>query len=61
MIEKGEDLSGVRGIAFRTKDKVKVNDPRNMRADIDSFPLPARDLSIQITTRTQLGRDRSAQ
>lgn len=43
-IEKGGDLAEVKGIAFRAGDKIKVNSPREMRADIDTFPLPARDL-----------------
>ena len=43
-IEKGGDLAGVKGIAFRAGDKIKLNHPREMRADIDTFPLPARDL-----------------
>jgi anaerobic magnesium-protoporphyrin IX monomethyl ester cyclase len=43
-VEKGADLSEVDGIAYRAEDRIKVNRPREMRANIDDFPLPARDL-----------------
>lgn len=43
-LERKGDLGGVKGVAFRAGNEVRVNDPREMRVDIDSFPLPARDL-----------------
>lgn len=43
-LERERDLGGVKGVAFRAGERVVVNGPREMRADIDSFPLPARDL-----------------
>ncbi|HEY3419003.1 MAG TPA: radical SAM protein [Methanomassiliicoccales archaeon] len=43
-LEKGHDLENVKGIAFKANDKIVVNRPREMRPDIDAFPIPARDL-----------------
>lgn len=42
--ERGGDLAGVKGIAWRQDGAVRVNGPREQRRDIDSYPLPARDL-----------------
>ncbi|MCX6796828.1 MAG: radical SAM protein, partial [Candidatus Falkowbacteria bacterium] len=44
-IEKKEDLSKVKGISYRDKDsQIHHNVNRELIADLDSLPLPARDL-----------------
>jgi anaerobic magnesium-protoporphyrin IX monomethyl ester cyclase len=43
-IEDGSDLARVAGIAFRKNGKAVVNAPRPLIKDLDSLPLPARDL-----------------
>jgi anaerobic magnesium-protoporphyrin IX monomethyl ester cyclase len=43
-MEKQGDLAEVKGIAYRAGERIRVNRPREMRAHIDDFPLPARDL-----------------
>ncbi len=43
-VEKGNDLSRVKGIAYMEKDKIKLNPPRGFIEDLDSIPFPAREL-----------------
>ncbi len=40
----GDSLYGVQGIVFRDKGELIENDPRPLLEDLDSLPLPARDL-----------------
>jgi anaerobic magnesium-protoporphyrin IX monomethyl ester cyclase len=41
---RGSDLSTVPGIAYRSSDEVKINDPAEPLSDWDKLPLPAYDL-----------------
>ena len=43
-LERGRDLEGVLGLAYRRKGTVVRNEPRPFIADLDSLPFPARDL-----------------
>lgn len=43
-VEKDADLSRVRGIAYREKDKMKLTPPREFIQNLDSIPFPAREL-----------------
>ncbi len=43
-IEEGKAPQGIKGTAYHDGEKVIINEPREMRQDIDSFPMPARDL-----------------
>jgi len=43
-LEAGDSLHGVQGIVFRDNDELVANDPRPLVEDLDSLPLPARDL-----------------
>jgi anaerobic magnesium-protoporphyrin IX monomethyl ester cyclase len=43
-LEDGSDLAQVAGIAFRKNGRAVVNAPRPLIKDLDSLPLPARDL-----------------
>ncbi len=43
-LEKGTELTEVRGIAFRQADETVVTPPRPYIEDLDSIPMPARDL-----------------
>lgn len=43
-LEKKDDLSGVRGIAYRKDKQIIRTQPRALISDPDSLPLPARDL-----------------
>ncbi|MEK7238247.1 MAG: radical SAM protein [Nitrospirota bacterium] len=47
MIERlshGESLAGVEGVIFRDVDRIVKNPPRSLITDLDSLPLPAREL-----------------
>ncbi|MCK9229749.1 MAG: B12-binding domain-containing radical SAM protein [Syntrophales bacterium] len=44
VIEDGEDLSSVKGIAFRRGGDIVVTEPRELIQNLDSLPLPARHL-----------------
>jgi anaerobic magnesium-protoporphyrin IX monomethyl ester cyclase len=41
--EKGEDISGVKGIAFKDRDEVRFTFPRDF-ANLDDLPFPSREL-----------------
>jgi len=43
-LSDGGDLAGVAGIAFRKNGRAVLNPPRPLIKDLDSLPLPARDL-----------------
>ena len=43
-VTDGSDLAQVAGIAFRRNGRAVVNQPRPLIKDLDSLPLPARDL-----------------
>lgn len=43
-LQGGENISEVRGIAFRQNGRIVKNKPREFIADLDSLPLPARHL-----------------
>jgi anaerobic magnesium-protoporphyrin IX monomethyl ester cyclase len=43
-VEKGGDLSRVRGIAYREKDTMKLTPPRDFIQNLDSIPFPTREL-----------------
>lgn len=43
-LEKGRDLSDVKGIAYRKKGNVILNEPRPLIQNLDELPLPARHL-----------------
>jgi anaerobic magnesium-protoporphyrin IX monomethyl ester cyclase len=43
-LEDGEEPEGIRGIAYKKKDRVVVNDPRPRIENLDSIPFPAYDL-----------------
>lgn len=43
-LEEGGPLEGILGLAFREGDRVVVNQPRPLIADLDAIPLPAYDL-----------------
>jgi radical SAM superfamily enzyme YgiQ (UPF0313 family) len=44
LLDDGTDLSGIDGLAFRDEGEIIVTPARPLRQDIDSLPLPARDL-----------------
>jgi len=43
-VEKNANLSKVRGIAYKEKDKIKLTPARGFIDDLDSVPFPAREL-----------------
>ena len=43
--ERGDDLSGVDGVAFQCNGEWKQTKPRNLIEDLDGLPLPARNLT----------------
>jgi len=43
-LERGKDLEGVKGVVFRRKEEVIKNPDRELIADLDSIPFPARHL-----------------
>lgn len=43
-IRNNINLNKIRGIAFRSGTKIKINEPRHFIKDIDFLPMPARDL-----------------
>ncbi len=43
-VEKDADLSSVRGIAYKEKNKMKLTPPRELIQNLDSIPFPAREL-----------------
>ncbi len=43
-IEKGKSLKGINGVAYRNKNKIIKNDPNPPIPDLDTIPLPARQL-----------------
>jgi radical SAM superfamily enzyme YgiQ (UPF0313 family) len=46
-VEGSNSFEGVLGLAFREKEHIKVGSPRPFIRDLDSLPLPARDLLHQ--------------
>lgn len=47
-LEKGADLSGVRGIGYRdSSGRIVINDRRDLIPDLDVLPFPAKDLLPQ--------------
>jgi radical SAM superfamily enzyme YgiQ (UPF0313 family) len=46
-LEKDGRLSGIKGVVYRTDDRVARNDPRPFIDDLDAIPFPARDLIPQ--------------
>jgi len=47
-VEKGKDLGGVLGLAFKDKGETKKNHLRPLVHNLDSLPSPSRDLSGEI-------------
>ncbi len=47
LVRKIDDLSAVRGIAFRSRDGPIINPPRDPIPNLDTVPFPARDLLEQ--------------
>lgn len=43
-MEKGEEISNVRGTIVKAKEKIILNKPRDLIEDLDSLPFPARHL-----------------
>lgn len=43
-VSKGKMLHSVSGIAFRQGEEIRLNEPRPLITDLDSLPIPARDL-----------------
>jgi radical SAM superfamily enzyme YgiQ (UPF0313 family) len=43
-LERGQDLRGVLGVAYREGDRVEKNPPRPLIEKLDTLPFPARDL-----------------
>jgi len=43
-IEQGDSLTGVKGVVYQKGNEVMVNEPRPLIEDLDSLPLPARNL-----------------
>lgn len=43
-LDKGKELSDVRGITYRENNKIRNNPPMPLIKDIDSIPIPAFDL-----------------
>jgi anaerobic magnesium-protoporphyrin IX monomethyl ester cyclase len=43
-VEKGTDLSGVKGIAYKEGSKVRFNSPRGFVKNLDCLPFPSREL-----------------
>jgi anaerobic magnesium-protoporphyrin IX monomethyl ester cyclase len=43
-LEKGEDLNGLKGLTFRSGEEIVTNEDQPLIEDLDSLPLPARDL-----------------
>ncbi|MBW2466778.1 MAG: radical SAM protein [Deltaproteobacteria bacterium] len=43
-LDAGQSLDGVEGIAFRSSGLIRKNPPRQLIADLDSLPFPAREL-----------------
>jgi radical SAM superfamily enzyme YgiQ (UPF0313 family) len=44
VLERGGDLKEIKGLSFRSDNRVLHNPDRPLRENIDSFPFPARDL-----------------
>ncbi len=43
-LEKGQDVSNIKGLSFRKGDRVVNNPPQPLIKDVDSIPLPSYDL-----------------
>ncbi len=43
-LDKGSDLNGILGLGFKTNGQVQINGSRPLIKDLDSLPLPAREL-----------------
>jgi anaerobic magnesium-protoporphyrin IX monomethyl ester cyclase len=43
-LHEGNDLEGVRGVIYRSRERVLTNLPRPLITDLDSLPFPAREL-----------------
>jgi anaerobic magnesium-protoporphyrin IX monomethyl ester cyclase len=43
-LEKGLNLAGVQGVLYREHDRIVRNEPRPLITDLDSLPVPAREL-----------------
>lgn len=43
-VERGADLGGVPGVAFRKDGRIVLNEPRTPIADLDTLPFPAWDI-----------------
>ena len=43
-ISEKKHFENIKGIAYRNKGEIKINPAREIKTDIDSIPLPARDL-----------------
>lgn len=43
-IANGKSLEDIKGIAYRKKDKIKINEPRELIKNLDDIPFPARHL-----------------
>ena len=43
-LEKGEDLNGLKGLTFRMGQEIVTNEDRPLIEDLNTLPLPARDL-----------------
>ncbi|NIP66711.1 radical SAM protein, partial [Candidatus Bathyarchaeota archaeon] len=58
-LERNGDLHDVKGIAHRSGDHIKVNQPRELIQNLDSLPFPARHL-LPMDKYTVLGQEPSA-
>ncbi|MEA1929026.1 MAG: radical SAM protein, partial [Candidatus Auribacterota bacterium] len=47
LLERGDDPARIKGLSYRSGDQIIHNPDRPLREDIDSLPLPARDLLPQ--------------
>ncbi len=55
-LESGADLAGVRGIACKADGEVRVNERQPIIADLDTLPMPARELvPMDVYVRNPVG------
>ncbi|MEW6668816.1 MAG: cobalamin-dependent protein [Thermodesulfobacteriota bacterium] len=59
-LEKGEDPSGIAGLASRKQGRVHINPPRPLIGDLDDLPMPARHLLPMDAYRMTRSRSRSS-
>jgi len=49
-IEKQGSLEGIQGVAYRTKNHIHMNEPREFNKNLDALPFPAWDMFPKSTT-----------